>query len=182
MPTKPPTSALAAAVNALRHELDRAAAEISALEEQRHLIATAPPAREDMHRAIDEWTDREAARYRKPLRELLEGMINAPMLTDSLMSDPARPWFGKPLSLATGQHERLDGPAVHHGAMCLVAGDAIRIALKAEADSLLSGQPQGLPLAERRARLAELDAKIAERRAALATMRQEAAAAGVTIA
>jgi hypothetical protein len=177
-----PTSPLRKAIEALRVQLDRAASEIDALVEQRHLIATAPPAREDMYRAIDEWTDREAARYRKPLRELLEGMINAPMLTDSLMSDPARPWFGRPLSLATGQHERLDGPAVHHGAMCLAAGELIRAALKAEADALLAGQPQGLPLDQRRQKLSELDSLISEKKSALAAMKSEAQAAGLSIA
>jgi hypothetical protein len=176
-----PTSPLRKAIDALRTQLDRAASEIASLEAQRENVATAPPAAADLHAAIDAWVDAQADRYKRPLHELLTAMIGAPLAVDGLMLDSARPWFGKVLSLA-GQNERLDGPAVHHGAMCLVATDLVSAALKSEVDALLATQAQGLPLAERRARLAELDAKIAERRAALATLKAEAAAAGVSIA
>jgi hypothetical protein len=66
--------------------------------------------------------------------------------------------------------------------MCLAAGELIRAALKAEADALLAGQPQGLPLDQRRQKLSELDSLISEKKSALAAMKSEAQAAGLSIA
>ena len=177
-----PTTSLRKAIEGLRSQLDKAQSEIASLEEQRHLIASAPPAAVDLHAAIDGWVDAQAHRYRAPLRELLTALATNPLEVDTAMVDGIRPWLAKPLSLATGANQRIDDGLVATGALALVASDLIRAALKAEADTLLVDQPQGLPLAERRARLADLDTEIAAKRAALDALRTEARAAGLTIA
>lgn len=175
-------NALSAAIGAIRSEITARQTEIEELEAQRQAIASAPAHPSDLHAAIDQWVDQQAARYRRPLHELLAGMIAAPLLTDSLMSDSARPWFGKPLSLATGTNERPVDGAVSAAALALVAGELVRTALKAEVDAMTQARPAGLALVERRAKLAELELAIAGKRSGLEELRAEAAASGMSLA
>lgn len=178
---KNPSSLLRQALDALRDQLSASEAEIAALDAERRTLASAPPSIEDVETAIDAWTHAQAERYRRPLRELLGVMLENPLATDTQLVDSGRPWLTAPLSLVSAQGERITAPAVASGALCLAAGDLIGKALKAEARALLGGRPSGPPLAERRARLKQLDAAIASKRQTLSNLRTEAAAAGASL-
>ncbi len=175
-------NAVQAAVQALRHEIDNRKTEIAALVAQREAVATATPARQDMFDAIDARLEADAARYRRELHNAFGVLAMQPLLLDTRLGPDHGTYDIDLLALASG-HGRAPGPeAASAAGLALLAGAMIRESLHREVGDFLAGKTEGLPLTERRAELARLDAEIAAKREELNNLVAEAAAAGVTLA
>jgi hypothetical protein len=174
---------VANAIAALRGEIDNRKGEIREMEAQRKNIADACPSKADMFAAIDARLASDAEKYRRALGRAIEIISLSPLEIDTRLSTSTERFPIDLLNLPAVPNGRGPGPeAASAPGLALLAGAQIREALHREIEHFLEGKTEGLPLKERRAEIARLDAEIAAKREELNNLVAEAQASGVTLA
>ena len=168
----------------VRKQYSAAQCSLDTLKREREEIAAAHLSKVDLMAAASRWTDAQLEVYRARLAETLLTVASNPRhLTDAdlaLTNHDGHWWSYRLFGLDGGPHQKDQEHGVTPEALVLLLGpDAIKAALRREIESLQI-PTEGLPMIERRARLAHLDQQIGKADSALSELRRDAAEAGIT--
>jgi len=162
-------------VTAFAGQIKSLGRQVEQLKRQREDIATAPPALQDVVGAYARELDARRASFRSGFARKINyfhgqpGQIAAPLPLGN----------NSLLALAAENYSTAPYQALENG-LAVVLGDQILRALTAELEAL-DWSKAGLPWAERRKRIAELDANISALEKELAELRTSAQEAGIII-
>ena len=142
---------VAARVRELRGELEK-------LRRERDTIETAPAARADVKAVLQRQVQAGGERY----AELLRGHIEPLIRNTKLLSDPQRAAGTFSMVGATARRDATPTPQSTDLVFYAVAGELVSAALGRVVDAMEWPGDEGLPMAQRAAKLAELDRRIAD--------------------
>lgn len=162
-------------VNAFAGQIKGLSRQIEQLKRERENIMTAPPALQDVVEAYK----RELDVRRNAFRDGFARKINYFHAKPALLERPRPLGDSSLLALASENYSIAPFHLLENG-LAVVLGDQILRALTAELE-VLDWSKAGLPWAERRKRIAEMDAQIARHEKELAELRTSAQEAGIII-
>lgn len=142
---------VAARVRELRGEIEQ-------LRRERDIIETAPSARADVKAALQRQVQAGSERYAELLRDHLEPMIR----NVRLLSDPKRAAGSFSMVGATARRDATPTPQSTDLVFYAVAGELVSTALGRVVDAMEWPGDEGLPMAQRAVKLADLDRRIAD--------------------
>ena len=142
-------------LSAIRKSVRDVAARVREL---RHNIETAPAARADVKAALQRQVQAGGDRYAELLRDHLEPMIR----NVRVLGDPQRAGGSFSMVGATARRDAVPTPQSTDLVFYAVAGELVSAALGRVVDAMEWPGDEGMPLAQRAAKLAELDRRIAD--------------------